>query len=638
MSPVRTLSVQAPCLTLPLLALLFPCWQVPVQAAEVSIEAHVEPNRFALNEGAILTVTIQGQRSAEPELPEVDGLAIIPMGHSTQIQWINGSMSSAVTLTYRVQAARTGSFTIAPIRIRVDGKAQTAGPVRVEVVSASGSSAGPGSGGTPVRPPPASPAAGRGPGTGQLSVKPDKNAMYSGELLPITIRGYFRQDRRVTVKGQPTPAGNGFILESLDEEPLQEEIIRDGMPCVQLTWHGTVAAIRSGKTDLRMTLPITVLVPEQRRMPRGMFNDPFFDMDSFFTHYRKKEITLQSKPVSIQVMPLPDQGRPDNFSGAVGSFSLQVEARPTELSPGDPINLTMTITGQGNFDRVRAPVFTGTDPDWKIYPPSRGEVIPESAGQDGKVQTKIKTKKSKKFEQAIIPRHAGLRKIPPLIFSYFDPKKKKYQTVTSAPIPLHVAPVQQSEKDRIEAGSAMAEQEQETHTANNPGAGTKQQGQNSLSLAPIHTEFGQGVHAVRPLWQKKWFQLVVTVLTLLFLLAVALLWRHRLRNQDTEKIAEKNHQQELAAQIKQLGEAAAGGDARPFFAQLRQIIQNHCGRRWQCETRAITAADLASRIGTDARLTRLLRTAEHAVYAPPELTPAELETIVTELEKELDQP
>jgi hypothetical protein len=299
----------------------------------------------------------------------------------------------------------------------------------------------------------------------------------------------------------------------------------------------------------------------------------------------------------------------------------------------------MTITGQGNFDRVRAPVFTGTDPDWKIYPPSRGEVIPESAGQDGKVQKKIKTKKSKKFEQAIIPRHAGLREIPPLIFSYFDPEKKKYQTVTSAPIPLHVTPVPQSQENRIEDDSATAKQEQKINTAGtNPGAETQQQEHNNLSLAPIHTDFGQGVRVVRPLWQKNWFQLVVTILTLLFLLAVALLWRQRLRNRDTEKIVEKHHLQEQAAQLKQLGDAAAGGDARPFFALLRQIIQNHCGRRWQCEARAITAADLASRIGTDARLTRLLRTAEHAVYAPPELTPVQLETIVTELEKELDQP
>jgi hypothetical protein len=302
MSLLRTISIKAPALTL-LLALLFSCWQVPVRAAEVRIKAHIEPNRFTVNEEAILTLTIHGQRSADPELPEIDGLAITPLGHSTQIQWINGSLSSAVTLTYRVQAERTGSFTIAPIRIRVDGKAQTARPVRIVVVSAPGSSSGSGSGGTPVRPPPASPRAGKGPGDGQLSVKPDKNKMYSGELLPITIRGYFRQDRRVTVNGQPTLAGNGFIMESLDEEPVQEEIIRDGIPCVQLTWYGTVSAIRPGKTDLRMTLPITVLVPEQRQIPRGMFNDPFFDLDSFFTTTAKRKSPCKASPFPSRSWP-----------------------------------------------------------------------------------------------------------------------------------------------------------------------------------------------------------------------------------------------------------------------------------------------------------------------------------------------
>ncbi len=616
------------------LSLLLACWQVPGHAAKTTIEAQLEPSRIALGDEALLTLTIHGQRSADPELPEVEGMHITPLGRSTQIQFINGSLSSGVTLTYRVQAARTGTFTIPAIRIKEDGKVLKTEPLHLEVVANQGSSTGAGPGGMPVRPPSATTSRGRGPETGQLVVEPDKREIYSGELLPVTIRGYFRQDRRVTVNGQPALAGNGFILEALDEEPLQEEIIKDGMPSVRLTWQGEVSAIRQGKTDLQMTLPITVLVPERRRMPTGMFNDPFFDLDSFFTQYRKKEITLANQPVSIQVLPLPDQGRPDDFSGAVGTFSLQVQATPAKVKPGDPINLTITITGQGNFDRVKPPVFTGTEQDWKIYPPSRGEIV--NAGQGRKKASK----KSKKFEQAIIPRLAGIKEIPALRFSYFDPEKKKYQTVASDPIPLHVVAGRSVAQDRTTGDSNVARQDQDTAGNSTPVGAVPEEGQkDSLALAPIHTEFGQGIRAVQPLWQKTWFQLLAAVLAIFFVLALLLTWRQqRMQGPGAAKMAEKKRQQELMERLKQLEIAAARGEAEPFFALLRQIIQDHFGQQWQSRARAITAADLAGRVGEDAPLTRLLRTAEHAVYAPPELSATEMEKMVADLKKEVDQP
>ena len=622
------------CLTL-LLALLFSCWQAQGQAAETAITAHIEPNRIAVGEEALLTVTIQGQRDADPEIPDVAGLRITPLGRSTQIQFINGSLSTGITLTYRVQAEQAGSFTIAPIRIKVDGKMQATRPLRLEVVDNQGTSSGSGTGGTAVRPPSPHSSTDNRFDPGQLVVVPEKNEMYSGELLPVTIMGFFRRDRQVTVQGQPTLAGNGFILESLDEEPIQEEVVKDGIPCVRLTWRGTVSPIRQGTSELKMSLPITVLIPEKRRLPTGMFNDPFFDLDSFFTHYRKKEITLQSQPISIQVLPLPDQGRPEDFSGAVGTFSLQVRAHPTSVAPGDPINLTITITGQGNFDRVKAPVFTGTEQDWKIYPPSRGEMV--NSDQSGKWSAQ----KSKQFEQAIIPRHAGIKEIPPLRFTYFDPEKKKYQTVTSSPIPLHIiAGASLAQQDSTSRENAMSAQPSQQTAASSATAKPAQPGpvQDTLSLAPIHTTFGQGVRAVQPLWQKTWFQILAGAVSMLFLLAVILLWQqYRLQGTGAEKVEKKRQQQELMDRLKQLDQAAANGEVERFFTLLRQIIQDHFGHQWQGEARAITAADLASQIGEDAPLTRLLRAAEHAVFAPPELSLPEMEKMVAALKKEVGQ-
>jgi len=366
----------------------------PVQAAAISIEAQVKPARFTIDQEALLTLTITGLRRAEPRLPTVDGLTFTPLGSSTQIQWINGAMSSSLTLTYRVRASKTGRFTIGPIRIEDGGETAASKPIQVEVVPA-----GSGTGGTPVQPPSGQ--------AGQLLVTPGKKEIYAGQLLPITITGYFRQGVRITINGGPQLAGNGFILESIDDEPLQEEVIHNGVASVRLTWRGTVSAIREGTLPLQVTLPATVMIPERRRLVSPLFNDPFFDLDNFFTSYREKEVTLKSKPLQIRVLPLPETGRPDDFSGAIGAFTLHTQAQPTTVSPGDPITLTMTISGTGNFDRVSAPVFTGSPTDWKIYPPSRGKMT-KGADQGTAGGTE---KKEKRFEQAIVPLHDNIREM-----------------------------------------------------------------------------------------------------------------------------------------------------------------------------------------------------------------------------------
>jgi len=596
----------------------------PVLAAEVSIEARIEPTRFTLDQEALLSLTIVGQRNAQPELPTVDGLSFIPMGRSTQIQWINGSMSSSLTLTYRVRASKTGRFTIGPIKIQGGSQTAASKTIQIEVMPA-----GAGTGGTPVPPPPGRADPASADQAGQVMITADKQEIFAGELLPITITGYFRRDMRITIQGKPQLTGNGFILEAIDEEPLQEEVTHNGMASIRLTWHGTVSAIRAGTLPLQVALPATVLIPEQRRMVSPFFNDPFFDLDNFFTSYRKKEITLQSKPLQIRVLPLPETGRPDDFSGAIGSFSLQTKAQPTVVSPGDPITLTMTVSGTGNFDRVSAPVFTGSPTDWKIYPPSRGKMT-ETADQAAAGGTK---EKEKRFEQAIVPLHDNIREIPGVRFSFFDPDKGHYVTLQSTPIQLRMQPGSGQPRATLPTASNV--------TLNrNPqpgGSGQQQATQPGLALAPLHTELGHTIRELHLLYRQTWFLVMMAVLACLFFLALLLLWRHRQHAANPDAAAQILYNRQVAELISQAQEAMAKGDSARFFTLIRQTIQLFCSHDWQCEARAITAADVAARLGETSPLAAVLKRVEHALYEQREPERDAMEEILATVEQEVRQ-
>ena len=81
-----------------------------------------------------------------------------------------------------------------------------------------------------------------------------------------------------------------------------------------------------------------------------------------------RQITVPTQSAKLDVKPLPKEGRPDDFSGAIGQFSLQTSAAPKQAAAGDPISLNVTVSGRGNFDAMGSPVLLEAD-GWRTYPP-----------------------------------------------------------------------------------------------------------------------------------------------------------------------------------------------------------------------------------------------------------------------------
>ncbi|HKP93648.1 MAG TPA: hypothetical protein VJS88_07105, partial [Chthoniobacterales bacterium] len=154
------------------------------------------------------------------------------------------------------------------------------------------------------------------------------------------------------------------------------------------------------------------------------FNDPFFN-DPFAGIGEQREVTFSSETTTIDVKPLPPNA-PPSFTGAVGHFNLTTDVKPKTAGVGDPLTVSATVSGRGNFDRVNAPMLEN-DRGWHTYPPGANFKADDDIGLSG----------TKTFEMVLTPNEPK-KEVPPLLFSYFDPLKEKYVTLKGNRLPVLV--------------------------------------------------------------------------------------------------------------------------------------------------------------------------------------------------------
>jgi hypothetical protein len=580
--------------------------------AESTVSASLKPDQFSVDTGGILTITITGSRSADIELPTVAGLRLQGRGRSSQIQMINGSFSSSLSYTYVIQAENPGKYTIPPITVSADGSTLTTKPITFEVTPAGNATPNQGTRGTS----PTRLRSGDADKIAFLHISELQDKSWTGEVIPLQIKAYFRQGIKANLNSLPILKGDGFVMPQLDQKPLQTEESVNGTAYSVLTWESSISAVKEGKHTLTLELEATLLFPQRRNVFPGfgdqdIFQDDFFQ--NFFGGFESKNVKVTSRPITIEARSLPTANQPHGFSGAIGHFNLSVQAKPMEVEVGDPITLTMVVSGSGNFDRVEAPIFT-EDPKWKLYPPSVEFKQGEKPIQG-----------SKKFEQAVVVKDDHVTEIPPVSFVYFDPATEKYMTLTSAAIPLFVKHGNQA------AASPSPASPVPTTTKAEP------ENRGIAGLAPIHLHLGKLQKKIVPLFTKRWFIAMLTLNTILLL--SFFIWKARLRylrnNPDIQK--EKKLNELLTKNMLLINEAAAKSDSRRYLAACRKTIQEHLGHHWQTEPSAITLADLKARLQPSSTLTAIFEAAEQSAYADHTLSAAQIRQYTDHLQKELSE-
>jgi len=402
-------------------------------AASPSVTAVLSNSQPAVGQIVQLEIKISGANKAKvPESISVDGLEIHQTGQmyesSLSFGFGGNEGSSSATYTYSVLPLKAGQFNIPPQTVRVGSDSLRTPELVLNVAQGSrGSTGSSQSGQTQV----ASKLA-----FAELVVA--KKDAYVGEMVPAEIRLGFDPRAHGRLQEGPELSGQGFTTQKLQQPRENLETI-GGRTYQVYTFKTAIAAARPGKLEIGpVTAKAVVVLPRRpstspRTRPRSPFDlfnlddpfsDPFFS-DPFGSTGERTELPIQSETAALNVKPLPPN-TPPNFSGAIGNFTMTADAKPKTVQVGDPITVTSTIAGRGNFDRMNGPALED-ERGWHKYPPSSKFKQDDDVGMSGE----------KTFEMVIAPNEKKPA-VPPLVFAFFDPVKETYVTLRSTAVPIQV--------------------------------------------------------------------------------------------------------------------------------------------------------------------------------------------------------
>src|ERR1700730_6145015 len=396
-----------------------------------SVTAVLSNSEAAVGETVQLQIRVKGSRSADaPEKIVVDGLQIYRTGTSQHFEMNNFNVTSSVIYDYTILPMKAGTFKIPPQTIRLGSNAVHTPELTLNVADSPGRSSSSRSNRGEAQPESANQLV-----FAELVVP--KKVAFVGEMVPAEIRLGFDPHARPERTDAPEIAGQGFTTQKLQQSQHNLETI-NGKSYDVVTFKTAIAATRTGKFEIgpvkakaRVSVPRRQATPRSRsRSPFDLFHlddplsDPFF-ADPLGRLAERREVEMESEPATFEVKPFPPNA-PPNFSGGVGTFAMTTEAKPKRVQVGDPITVTSTVSGRGNFDRVNAPALED-DHGWHKYPSSSKFKQDDEVGISG----------AKTFETVISPNEKK-QALPPLVFSYFDPVKENYVTVRSDAMPITV--------------------------------------------------------------------------------------------------------------------------------------------------------------------------------------------------------
>ena len=391
------------------------------------VSARTDAARIGEGDSLTLTIEVRGSTPAGVEDPDMSGLADFTIAHgpslstSTSMVWSGGQATSSTSkqFTYVLFPKRRGTLTIPSIPVKVSGRARQTDPIVVEVVE----------GRVHQTPGPRGrrgvPGAGRGgaeaepAGEVYIEAEADKKEAWVGEQVLVIYRIYTQVDLVELPSPQQLPSYTGFWVEEIPFDPRGSirRVTRDGTEFLEVTlMKKAIFPTTSGDLTIDETIfgvPVKV---------RG--SDPFDSI--FFTPSRT--IMRKSRPITIHVKPLPVQGRPASFSGAVGRFSLEVTTDRQSARVNDALGLKVVVKGTGNIRTVGEPLLPPL-PDYKRYDPKvdeKREVI------------KDRLSGTKTWDYVLTPLAPGNQDIPPIRFAWFDPSRGVYEETGSQTLSVSV--------------------------------------------------------------------------------------------------------------------------------------------------------------------------------------------------------
>ena len=339
----------------------------------------------------------------------------------TSMSWINGKMQTSRNLTWTLVPMKTGTLTIPSLSVSVGNKSFRTKTIRMKV------------------------SRGKQLAAAKdlfLTMELDKSEVYPGEQVTVIYKLFTRVN--MSIQGLEMPKFVGFWVEELFA-PNRVEFRKVNLKGIQYNvaqlYSAALFPTKTGELFLDpMKVKCNVTVKNKKRR-KSIWDDPFFD--SFSRQQTVPKVLLTEKTL-IKVKPYPD-GKPADFTGAVGSFTLAAFADMKSVKANEAITLKVKLQGTGNISMFSLPEFDFPQ-TLEVFPPT--STIKKEPLRDNITG-------SVSWEYILIPRQEGKFIIPRIELPFFDSKTEEWNRTSTRPIQISVLPGETS----AEVSSGLTKEE-----------------------------------------------------------------------------------------------------------------------------------------------------------------------------------
>lgn len=499
--------------------------------AQVSFNTTVSKNELGINERLRVEFTIN-QDGDNFTPPTLDGFRIISgLNQSVSNMFINGKRSYSKTYSYILVPLKKGSLTIDQASIEVDGEIYKTTPVKVLIKDAVELPKNPNDPNYIARE------------NVHLVAELSKNKVYINEPVTVIYKLYFGGNVRPSdVNPIDMPEYKDFWSQDIPSRRTIDQEMYKGKRYNYVAWQQTVLyPQRAGKLPIApLTLDVQLDVPTNK-------------IDFFGNKvYTQVSQTITAGKRILTVLPFPEEGKPNDFGGAVGSFTLAVNTSKSELNATESLQATVEVKGKGNLKLFSLPELSTPSALERYDPEYSEEVSTTLSGMRGAI----------KNAYTLVPQYQGKYPIPSISFSYFDPTTKSYNTLTSEEIVVAVL-------EGPTASGPVATTPVNTNATIPPTA-------SSFQFIAQQATFRSMVQ--EPFFASRWFYI-------LLFLPIALLALYLLQRQykPDETTAAQKHKARLVKKF--LGKAKRTmSESNTFYVALEQALHNYLKSRLQIQT------------------------------------------------------
>lgn len=420
---------------------------------KIAVRAAVDKQELQVGEPFILQIQVQGSDQVEkPDTAAITDFRVAFEGGNATNRSFTNMVNGRVThqefrgylMNFRLTPLRTGSFTIPALTVTVGGVPYHTRPVGIVVTAAQESA------------------------DFKVTQTVARTTVYAGETIPLKMIWYFRKDAGdvkeanlslpalqmpgLTATAPPVPANvpdRGYAQVPLNGEVTVAKFAPDtldGSPCNSIIITRYLTPQKSGTLTLP---PATASCGAVVGYQKGRTNSPFggmFDDDPFFGNRQAvvKRFYCESQPLTLTVKDLPTAGRPADFSGMIGRFTIAARVEPEAAAVGEPLTLTIMISGADCPENV-------TLPDLSAQPDLARDFRLPAERAEGKLHGEVMV-----FTRILRAKSEKVTQVPPLRLSYFDPVSEQYQTALSRPLPLRIEAAKAVTVADVEGGAPLA--------------------------------------------------------------------------------------------------------------------------------------------------------------------------------------